>query len=276
MGAAVMPTRALASPTVRIRIQAGLLLLATFAAAVLPFAIGEHWSGQPVTDKATPYALALPFDGPFILVAAAAFIVALMVNPARQDVIIAAIDDVLGMDRWASRYLSRRADFASNVLVTLAVSSPALLLFRAGHGRQWAVLIDLVVIYLAVLANAAVSETVKVWVRRPRPFHYNVNTDVGLKARRSAFLSFYSAHTANAYTVTTAVGFTFSHLYPHSPWQWAVWAGGALVSAAVGVNRVAAGKHWPTDVLMGAVAGSTWGLVIPWLHVKSRILGFVG
>jgi membrane-associated phospholipid phosphatase len=36
----------------------------------------------------------------------------------------------------------------------------------------------------------------------------------------------------------------------------------------VGSLRVAAGRHFPTDVLVGALAGSAIGMVIPWAHAR--------
>ena len=42
----------------------------------------------------------------------------------------------------------------------------------------------------------------------------------------------------------------------------------AGVSASVAVERVAAGWHFPTDVLAGALVGTTVGVVVPALHLR--------
>jgi membrane-associated phospholipid phosphatase len=39
-----------------------------------------------------------------------------------------------------------------------------------------------------------------------------------------------------------------------------------LLAATVGTLRVLSGKHFPTDVLTGAVVGSALGWLIPELH----------
>jgi membrane-associated phospholipid phosphatase len=36
----------------------------------------------------------------------------------------------------------------------------------------------------------------------------------------------------------------------------------------VGFERVASGHHFPTDVAVAAVAGTTIGITVPWLHLR--------
>jgi membrane-associated phospholipid phosphatase len=47
----------------------------------------------------------------------------------------------------------------------------------------------------------------------------------------------------------------------------AVIAGGGTT----GLLRVLAGKHFPTDVIVGAVAGSAVGLTVPFLHRRREV-----
>ncbi len=58
----------------------------------------------------------------------------------------------------------------------------------------------------------------------------------------------------------------FERLYPHSsarPWVW----GGCLAAAATtGYLRYAAGRHYPTDILVGAAMGAFVGYLVPSLH----------
>ena len=41
---------------------------------------------------------------------------------------------------------------------------------------------------------------------------------------------------------------------------------GFTAAAATGYFRMAADKHWLTDVLTGAATGTAVGLLVPWLH----------
>ncbi|MEO1480709.1 MAG: phosphatase PAP2 family protein, partial [Myxococcota bacterium] len=57
--------------------------------------------------------------------------------------------------------------------------------------------------------------------------------------------------------------------HPTSRWRYAAAGGAALWTAATGYGRVAAGRHFYTDVLAGAVLGTTVGFLVPKLHEKS-------
>lgn len=47
---------------------------------------------------------------------------------------------------------------------------------------------------------------------------------------------------------------------------WATFSVGMAGSALVGVSRVAAGSHFPSDVLVGAALGAGVGIALPALH----------
>ena len=70
-----------------------------------------------------------------------------------------------------------------------------------------------------------------------------------------AYGSFYSGHASTAFATAVFTGIWFSETYPGSQWIPWVWAGSLSAATAVAVLRVAAGKHFPTDVIAGAAAG---------------------
>lgn len=109
---------------------------------------------------------------------------------------------------------------------------------------------------------------------RPRPLAYNfgsrypdVPADLDEAARSSdARFSFFSGHTSFTAVSTFFVARTFADYYPESsarPW---VWASAAILPALVGFWRVRAGKHYPSDVVMGYLVGASVGWMIPVLH----------
>jgi membrane-associated phospholipid phosphatase len=64
----------------------------------------------------------------------------------------------------------------------------------------------------------------------------------------------------------TATAMTYWLRHPDSPARWAM-AGGALgLTTLTAVGRVQAGKHFPSDVVAGAILGSSIGLLVPWIH----------
>lgn len=81
---------------------------------------------------------------------------------------------------------------------------------------------------------------------------------------RDAKLSFYSGHTSVAFAAAVAAGSIADfHHQPNRKW---VWASGLTLATATGALRVAADKHYTTDVLAGAAAGTLAGWLIPKLH----------
>ena len=48
----------------------------------------------------------------------------------------------------------------------------------------------------------------------------------------------------------------------------------AGVGTSVGIERVAAGRHFPTDVLVGVVAGTAVGVLVPYYHRRKLDQGF--
>jgi membrane-associated phospholipid phosphatase len=73
-----------------------------------------------------------------------------------------------------------------------------------------------------------------------------------------------------------------------SGWPW-IHAGGAAAAAAVAYFRIAADKHWLTDVAVGAAIGSAIGVALPlllhrgsggareaWVQVTPATIGIAG
>ena len=49
-----------------------------------------------------------------------------------------------------------------------------------------------------------------------------------------------------------------------------MWIGTHALAATTAYLRVHAGKHFWTDVMVGAAVGSGLGLLIPWLHERNE------
>ncbi|HEY0840449.1 MAG TPA: phosphatase PAP2 family protein [Vulgatibacter sp.] len=164
------------------------------------------------------------------------------------------------------------AGAVSDVLVGVAIAAPVLLdaLDVANSRGAWTgYWEDVVVVAEAVLASGAINEVVKSAASRPRPrVHDQPKGDSGLEDPDN-YTSFYSAHTSNAFAAGMAYAFTYAHRHPGDPWRWAVYGGALAVGGGVGAMRVAAGAHFPSDVIVGAVAGAAIGTVVPWLHLRS-------
>lgn len=125
---------------------------------------------------------------------------------------------------------------------------------------------DLLVVAESVVLAADLNQAVKFAVQRERPFvHALPAADRGATSAPSDNdLSFYSGHTTLAFSLATSAGMVASlRGYSLAP---VVWAVGLPIAAFTGYLRIAADKHYLSDVLTGALMGSAFGIAIPWLH----------
>jgi membrane-associated phospholipid phosphatase len=137
-------------------------------------------------------------------------------------------------------------------------------------------LVDAMLYAESASITLALTDMVKLAVRRPRPRAYidaqgdpnyqNTSTDSAL-----SFFSGHASMTATIGATATYLAFTRS---PHTSRPWITLALATAVTTFVSVERVRAGKHFPTDVIAGSVAGAGIGIVVPHLHrtedVKQR------
>lgn len=132
-------------------------------------------------------------------------------------------------------------------------------------------LVDAVLYAESAALTSALTDMVKLAVRRPRPRAYldaeahrddpnysNASTD--------SALSFFSGHAS----LTAALGATATYLAftrsPRTVRPWVTLVLAACLTTFVSVERVRAGKHFPTDVIAGSIAGAGVGVIVPHLH----------
>jgi len=161
------------------------------------------------------------------------------------------------------------ADVLSNVdafalMPLLAFGGTAL---AAHHdGANGNIGVDLLVIGEAAMLAQDVNQAVKFAAGRERPFvHQLPASQKGLTAAPDDNnLSFFSGHTTWAFSLATAAGMVCSlHHYKLAPWVWAL---GMTFATSTAYLRIAADKHYATDVLTGALVGALFGVGIPLLH----------
>jgi membrane-associated phospholipid phosphatase len=158
-------------------------------------------------------------------------------------------------DRWAIREPEVVAMWASDMArAGVAVAS---WLDLAGEGRVGA---QAIVASLESMAWAnAVTLLAKDAFGRHRPVMY---TDIAHEVAdsRSNLRSMPSGHTSTAFALATSYWLSRTRITDEDkPWlRWVLMAG----ATTVGVLRVAAGKHYPSDVLVGAAVGVTSAVVI--------------
>jgi membrane-associated phospholipid phosphatase len=153
---------------------------------------------------------------------------------------------------------------ASDVGVyTLSVGAGVLLALAEG---PLPALNDAVVIAETGLLTTAIASLGTLPAERPRPYVYSDKAPLELRQSGDAGLSFISSHTAISFSLATSTFLALRRIYPRSAVSWVALGIGLAGASSVGVARVLAGRHFPTDVLAGAVVGSAIGVLVPSLH----------
>ncbi len=169
---------------------------------------------------------------------------------------------VNAFDRFAIDLHSTAAGVTSDITVALSVAVPAIA-DALRLGIQPALGEDLAILTETVAVNAALVTGVKYLVQRPLPVTYDRRD--GLPGQAQGYRSFYSGHTSTAVASLTASAWTLHYRDGPQAWPWIV---DGAVGLSVATERVLAGRHFPSDVLVGAAAGFAVGTLIPWLHVR--------
>jgi membrane-associated phospholipid phosphatase len=154
-----------------------------------------------------------------------------------------------GIDRWVVKLDSRGAGTGSNVVLVGVVGGGLLASRTRGNAAM---------VVNTVAFTSLTTEWTKALVHRNRPVLYSSQAG-SVAGDRDSRLSFPSGHTATAFAVATAYA-VMAHRQglPHATRNDVLLFSGA---AGVGVLRVAAGRHFVTDVLGGAVLGAAVGWV---------------
>lgn len=157
----------------------------------------------------------------------------------------------------------RASDYFVLGVIPAGIAAHQLLAARAeGDVREGAR--DLLFVAEAAVVSTSLNQIVKFAVGRQRPFvHHGNFPEPDRRPDSDDNLSFYSGHTSLAFALASSAG-TISSLrgYRSAPWVWGV---GSTLAAAVGYFRIAADKHYLTDVLVGAAVGGGIGAAVPLL-----------
>jgi membrane-associated phospholipid phosphatase len=173
-------------------------------------------------------------------------------------------------ERFAIHEHSDAADTASTATLGVALVLPPLAeLLAIGWGRPW--LEDVVVLSETLFVSGGLVTLVKYATQRPIPRAYA--GDPAYLRKPGSYRSFYSGHTTLTFSAVTAAAFTARLRWGERVWPW-ILAG--AIGTSVAIERVAAGQHFPSDVIVGAAVGAAVGFLVPFLHVRAdRALALV-
>lgn len=243
--------------------------IATFVTVALAAAGGRATADEAKASQPEPaIAASWVVDG---AVTAGAFAVAGLSGLLTVDTTTRWNRQLLPFDDATKRNFSASAARHSDVLLTLSLATPVALQLGQGvnqtSGKRTLVYLETIAIGLGL------NGLTKRLVARPRPYVYNENPRVAAYAMAEgddSHLSFYSGHSATTFAAAAASGYLFAQSTDDIRARTAVWTAGLLLAGATADLRVRAGKHFPSDVLTGAVVGAGIGTLVPWLHHRGH------
>jgi membrane-associated phospholipid phosphatase len=180
-------------------------------------------------------------------------------NTAGFNVIDQPVRDAL---RWNNPQTASTLSDIGLVFLPLGVLSSTFA-FSALEGHPENGLVDVAIIAEAASAAIFLTQIAKFTFGRERPFVHALSPEEKPRTSSPADnnLSFFSGHTALAFACATAGGTIASmRHYSLAP---VVWAVGLTLATASGYLRIAADRHYFSDVLVGAGVGALVGVAVP-------------
>lgn len=177
-------------------------------------------------------------------------------------------------DRWAAGLYDPAWGRVGDIATASTLAAPLVTVFLYegwANGSN-----DGLVLAESALVTSALQVLTSYAVERPRPRVYGDEASLESRSDANAARSFFSGHTANTVSVSMTALDTFQRLGKPGI-GWTMFGVGMAGSTLVGVSRVAAGSHFPSDVLVGAAVGVGVGLALPALHdTNVRIVPVAG
>ncbi len=186
---------------------------------------------------------------------------------------------LLAIDRGAlSQNPDSKAGMLSNVGLYAAVGYALIdpLLSGVREKNVQSGIVDALMYAESIAITWGLTNLAKMAVRRPRPLAYieaekhRGDPNWSIHDTDSA-LSFFSGHAS----ITASIGATATYLAfsrsPQTARPWITLVAATGVTTFVAVERVFSAKHFPTDVIAGALAGAGVGLLVPLVHRSEGI-----
>jgi len=176
-----------------------------------------------------------------------------------------------GLDRslrnavlWSDIRTPARASDVTSYLLEPSASIGLVLAGTLAEPSPGSLLDDMLPIAESVIVTNWVTRLIKISAARTRPYaHF---TD---ERGSEDNLSFPSGHTSNAFAFATSAAMV-AHLrgYKSEPY---IWVAGLTLAGTTGYLRMAADRHYLTDVIVGASIGVSAGLTVPFLMRRTNV-----
>jgi membrane-associated phospholipid phosphatase len=178
--------------------------------------------------------------------------------------------ELLPWDHSVRGHHSDSASARSDTIAALTVAAPVFAVMGGGVDESAAHrgMIYVESVSLAMFLNA----TAKYLVQRPRPYVYSTDPDVVRMVEgqeKDSHLSFFSGHSALVFTAAVAGSYLYGAQSPDEASRATLWGVELAMASATASLRVRAGKHFYSDVILGALVGAGVGATVPRLYLDA-------
>lgn len=214
---------------------------------------------------ASPYRIDYRYDLPVLGLGLAGTSIAFIpISPADCVPDCVPLANLNALDELVLGNYSGTAHTIADISVLTLVLSPIVLDLIDSRGEGW---VDDMTVYAQTLALAqSAVQLTKVAVRRNAPLLYGSDAPLEIQRSADANRSFISGHTTMSFAAVTAFTVTYWLRNPDDPLRWVVLFAGQALALGVGLLKIEAGYHYPTDIAAGALMGASIGALVPLLH----------
>ncbi len=194
-------------------------------------------------------------------------------NPDSAQIAALNKSDVWWFDRAALYQDVSEMDNSRNISdwgLRIVGFMPFLLFIDRKIRKDW---YDIALLYLE---TQAVAQNVYIlagplFTKRMRPFAYYTELPMEAKTGDGTTDSWFSGHTSTTATASFFMAKVLSDYHPElGAKKWILYAAAFIPPAFIGIYRVKALKHFPTDVFVGTAVGAAIGILIPQFHKITR------
>jgi membrane-associated phospholipid phosphatase len=174
--------------------------------------------------------------------------------------------EILGIDEGVRGTYSSQASSISDATLALTLTAPVFAVGVSGlepsTGHRGMIYVE------TLAATGFLTQTAKYVVQRPRPFVYGEDPRLRRKAEEAdSRLSFFSGHSSLAFAAAVSGSYLFAAQSEDETARAVFWGVELALATTTAGLRIRAGKHFPSDVFLGAAVGTGLGVAIPRLHL---------
>lgn len=173
-----------------------------------------------------------------------------------------SIDDVNIFDRLIMNSYSKTLDYAGTSMLAVSLLTPTIL-FSAPSQDYWKIGLEYA---QTIIFASMLKELFKLCVDRPRPYMYFNGMPTEKVKDGDWNDSFISGHSTLSFAAASFSSYLFCQYYPDSKWKFPVIFSSFGLATTTAILRLCSGNHFMTDVICGAIVGSSVGLIVPWLN----------